>query len=151
MITRFLDNLKKGGDGHTRPMPFPFHNVELNRLVKMCRPGFKPSELIEKAMRAGYYCAPDLPARIFNTSSFMCVALSKLHDELGYPDVEDEAADRAIFLLLRAVHPPMQYAGLQSALTATFNEQAGWLAPQTVAYRFQLYCWFAFDLRRRGL
>ena len=96
----------------------------------------KLSEAIELTITSGTYN---------QCNEFMCIALGnkKLHQFI--PDVEE---------MVNSIHPNTGGIPLSCALHAKHYinlNDGSWKHAQIFAYTQQLYCWWVFDLKRKGL
>lgn len=96
----------------------------------------KLSAAIEKAIKSGMYN---------QCNEFMCVVLDQMGEQLHVP---------AVTALVSSIHPNSGDIPLACALHARkyMNINDGsWSHEQQFAYTQQLYIWWVFDLKRKGL
>lgn len=96
----------------------------------------KLSAVIEQAITSGTYNP---------CNEFMCIVLGQMNQHQHIDAVQD---------LVHSIHPNTGDIPLTCALHAKryMNINDGsWSNQQQFAYTQQLYCWWVFDLKRKGL
>lgn len=96
----------------------------------------KLSAAIEEAITSGTYN---------QVNEFMCIVLGQMNQRQHINAVQD---------MVYSIHPSMGDIPLSCALHAKrlINLNDGsWSSAQIFAYTQQLYCWWVFDLKRKGL
>lgn len=101
----------------------------------------KPSEIIELTLHSGLYGA--------NGHSYMCFAIADMYETDRITLEEADEASDMVRDLVHSIDP--NCCSMVSALFCACIIDGSESSEYFDAYTFQLYCWFVFDLKRKGL